>query len=841
MWPTDCFYDPLMVRSITTIALLLLAFASPNLHADDVELTGIISDIGAEEWIVDGRVIVVTPDTELDTDDGPLVVGACAEVEGEELADGRIEAEEISSQEASECAGRGDDDDPDDDETVELKGVVDSAPDGGGAGDWRIGGRSIVADGDTEFDTSDGPLEAGACAEVEGVRQPDGAILAREIDSEDPSECGLPSGDDDVGEWEITGLIESVPNGLIGSWMVAGNTIEVTESTELETDDGPFVAGACVEAEGVRTSSGVLIAREIETKSDDDCAPGGDDEDDEVEFFGELERLPADGLIGDWTVDGTVVRVVAETEIDLNRGPVALGSCLKVEGMLLAGGVVQASEIEVRSGAGGCSTRGDDDDDDAIEFDGVVQEAPGDGDIGLWLISGRSVLVDETTEVDLQGGGPRVGLCVEVEGAFLDDRVFLASSLEADDNGRNCGAGPGDPVEVEVKGRIEELPPGNSLNGQWTVNGVRVTVSGSTDLDEDEGPFAVGACVEATGRFLPSGMLQAREVETEDDDDCDGATTVAGEVEFRGIATDAPEDGLEGVWIVGFQEVEVTAATELDDDAGELRVGACVKVEGARQDDGAILAREIEVENASGLCVASNGIVNAASFDDGAVSPGEILSIFGLRLGPPAGAGLVVDDNRVRSRVKGVRVWFDSTPAPILFARDDQVNVVAPFSIAGKSSVQIQIEWRGSWSRPIRLPVAAAGPGLLTLSQSGSGQVAALNVGDDGAVTVNGDDEPASPGQAVTLFAVGMGRFTGSFADGLVVGDDLPEPELDVRVTIDGIEAQVTYAGGAPGLVLGVLQVNVIVPEGVTLGDDVEVTLHVGDFTSQPGTTMTIQ
>ena len=827
-----------MVRSLITIALLSLAVASPRLEANEVEFTGVISDVGAQEWIIDGRVVAVTPETELNTEDGPLDVGACAEVEGMQLANGTIEAEEISAELPSKCNAPGGGPGPA--TTVEFKGVVDAAPAGGGPGDWSVGGRAVVADENTELDTADGPLEPGVCAEVEGLRQADGSLLALEIDSESPSDCGLPPVDGGVGEAEIEGLIETVPNGLVGSWTVAGAAIEVSESTEFDTEEGPFVVGACVEAEGVRNAAGTLLAREVKTKPAEDCAPDGGGGGGEVEFLGQLEQLPATGLIGDWLVEGTTVRVLPATEIDGNKGPVALGACLKVEGSPLADGSIEATEIEVLSGAGGCSSRDDDDELSSVEFDGVVQQAPSEGDEGLWLISGRTVLVDAATQVDLQNGGPRVGLCVEVQGAFLDDGVFQAASLDSDSNGRNCGAGPGDPVEVELLGPIEALPGGAGLMGQWTIDGIQVTVSGATELEEDDGPFAVGTCAKATGRFLPSGMLQAREIETEQEADC-GSTAPAGEVELRGIATDAPADGSEGVWTIGFQPVEVTASTEVDEQSGALRLGACIKVEGTRQSDGTILAREVEVENASGLCVASNGIVNAASFDDGAVSPGEIMSIFGLRLGPPAGAGLVLNGGRVSTEAGGVRVWFDTTPAPILFARDDQVNVVAPFSIAGKQTVQVQIEWRGAWSRPIRLPVAAANPGLLTLDQSGQGQIAALNVAADGTVTVNGAGAPAAAGQSVTLFAVGMGRFTQSFADGAVVGEDLPAPELPVRVTIDGIEAEVTYAGGAPGLVLGVLQVNVIVPEGVTLGDAVEVTLEVGAIASQSGTTMAVQ
>ena len=57
---------------------------------------------------------------------------------------------------------------------------------------------------------------------------------------------------------------------------------------------------------------------------------------------------------------------------------------------------------------------------------------------------------------------------------------------------------------------------------------------------------------------------------------------------------------------------------------------------------------------------------------------------------------------------------------------------------------------------------------------------------------------------------------------------------LPVRVTVGGIPATVQYAGGVPGQVLGLMQVNVQIPSGVQPGGYVPVVLQVGDRTSSP-------
>ena len=68
-----------------------------------------------------------------------------------------------------------------------------------------------------------------------------------------------------------------------------------------------------------------------------------------------------------------------------------------------------------------------------------------------------------------------------------------------------------------------------------------------------------------------------------------------------------------------------------------------------------------------------------------------------------------------------------------------------------------------------------------------------------------------------------------------------PTPLLPVSVTIDGLPGEVVYAGAAPGLVAGVLQINVLVPANASGATYDQVVVTVGDYVSPTAVTITVQ
>jgi uncharacterized protein (TIGR03437 family) len=236
--------------------------------------------------------------------------------------------------------------------------------------------------------------------------------------------------------------------------------------------------------------------------------------------------------------------------------------------------------------------------------------------------------------------------------------------------------------------------------------------------------------------------------------------------------------------------------------------------------------------------IAPNGAVNAASYLFGPVAPGEIVAIFGAGIGPRRAAALRLNAaGLVDTGLTGTRVLFDGIPAPLIYAQANQTSVVAPYGITDRAAVQIEVEHRGMKTAPLRVAVADAAPGIFALDAAGKGQGAILNQD----YSVNSAANPALRGSVVMVFATGEGQTDPPGVDGKPAAAPLPKPGLPVEVKIGGLDAAVLYAGGAPGMVAGLVQVNVRIPEGAAPGPSVPVVLVVGSASSQQGLTVAVR
>jgi len=241
---------------------------------------------------------------------------------------------------------------------------------------------------------------------------------------------------------------------------------------------------------------------------------------------------------------------------------------------------------------------------------------------------------------------------------------------------------------------------------------------------------------------------------------------------------------------------------------------------------------------AAGPQITAAGIVNAASFQPGPLAPGEIVTLFGLHLGPAnlATLELTSDGQSLTKTLSGTRVLFDDEAAPMVFSAAGQVSAIVPYATAGRESTRVQVEFEGRRSNAVPMAMAAAAPAIFTRSATGSGPGAILN--ED--FQVNSAANPAAAGSIIMIFATGEGETEPAGVDGRLTGSALARPKLPVKVFIGDAEAGVLYAGSAPGLVAGVIQINARIPLGTAAGE-ASVRFGVGELSSQDGVTVAVR
>lgn len=383
---------------------------------------------------------------------------------------------------------------------------------------------------------------------------------------------------------ELVGPVISLPDtaNWIGEWTVIRTKVKVTDATKIDQTHGKVAIGALVEIKGTKQNDGSILATEITVK----LSPGSGLP---IEFKGKIEELPSTpSRVGDWKVSGRTLHVSAATKVNQERGAVAVGALVEINGLLQLDGSINATEIEIQPDA---STG------IPVKFLGKVEKLPDtSGRIGDWVISGRRVKVTDKTKINAEHSDAMIGSLVEVEGVVQLDGGILATTIEV--------KGEIDPplLAVEFLGTVESLPPSNGtvpgLIGDWKVSGRTVHVTVKTVVNEARGKVAVGALVEVSGTLGTDGTVNALKVTVRDDNQPDT-------IRFTGVVASLPPSngtvpGFIGDWKVGDRIVHVAVSTKVNEENGKVAIGALVEVEGKQRDDKSVDATSIEVKQQTG-------------------------------------------------------------------------------------------------------------------------------------------------------------------------------------------------------------------------------------------------
>jgi uncharacterized protein (TIGR03437 family) len=211
-------------------------------------------------------------------------------------------------------------------------------------------------------------------------------------------------------------------------------------------------------------------------------------------------------------------------------------------------------------------------------------------------------------------------------------------------------------------------------------------------------------------------------------------------------------------------------------------------------------------------------LVNGASWQAGSAGPNTILTFF----------------YRALPGAQSLRVLIDGQSAEILYNGPTQLNFVVPPTAILNANALLQISSGGNLLLATPLQIVDASPALFTVDQSGTGQASVLNQD----YTYNGAAGPAAPaahGSILMVYGTGFGAANPAGQDGL---SWLPAA---VSATIGGLDADVTFAGLAPGYTSGLQQINIRIPDGCPAGAAVPIRLQLGGHRTQLGTTIAVK
>jgi uncharacterized protein (TIGR03437 family) len=237
----------------------------------------------------------------------------------------------------------------------------------------------------------------------------------------------------------------------------------------------------------------------------------------------------------------------------------------------------------------------------------------------------------------------------------------------------------------------------------------------------------------------------------------------------------------------------------------------------------------------SGVYLNPIGVTNAASFQPvtASIAPGEDIALYGTGL---SSVTMSVQGGQVfPTTLGGVSVSIDGIACPLYSVSPGQINAIVPYELASNTTglANIQVTSNKVLSNVVQVYATDAAPGAFSQTQNGIGFAAALHAATNQLITM---DNPAEPGEYISLFLTGLGLVMPAITDG-AVGPSNPLSYSDLynagQLTVNfndynaagSVEnaGNIQFAGLVPTLA-GLYQINVQVPtSGLGAGDNVYV------------------
>lgn len=222
------------------------------------------------------------------------------------------------------------------------------------------------------------------------------------------------------------------------------------------------------------------------------------------------------------------------------------------------------------------------------------------------------------------------------------------------------------------------------------------------------------------------------------------------------------------------------------------------------------------------------------------LAPGSYIAIKGKNLADPSvpSTGALVPGVPLSgtyglpNTYRGTTVFIQNIKAPVSYISANQINAIVPSGVMPEAIQSLRIEVNESYTPyAFNVSIADAQPGIFQFPLDSSytqfrGWIF------DSAFKVLGPSHRAKWGDTIVIYSAGLGPVLPS-TDASVAPTAASTTTDNVNVNIGGVDASqpLPYCGLAPGLI-GVYQINVVVPANTQTGDSVPVILSVAGQTS---------
>lgn len=411
----------------------------------EVHFTGVIEEIADAQWVVDGKTVLIVESTVILGDEPD--VGDIADVLANETADGLVARRIVVTPGAH---------------AIFFPGIIKKMAEDAWVIQTPAGEKSIKITADTviEGDTPD----VGDRVKVWANVTPDGLIATRIHVKDAPHEV------------HFRGRIQEMNDD---SWVVAYQTVKITEDTVIEGDE-PHV-GDVAEVWAAPTPDGLVATRIVVTSPTRYAI-----------VRGVVESI-SDTL---WVIDGREVGVNEDTKIighpEVGDQVIAVAQVAD-DGTLMARSIYKIPNMPPQ---------------DRVVFSGFIteiQEPGNEGDPTMWVVTSRlehngeaqtwTVWVSDDTDIVPDDADVQVGSWVKGYGEPNEDGSVNALGVQV-------VAAP----RISFAGEIQQRPK-TGVIGDWVIEGVTVHVTDDTRVVGD--PANWNGYAQGYGSLKPDGSVTA--------------------------------------------------------------------------------------------------------------------------------------------------------------------------------------------------------------------------------------------------------------------------------------------------------------------------------------------